>query len=447
MVAGRDPVELTVARLVAGGSGMAELDGRKVFVPFTAPGERVRARLTVSKRDYAVAELDGIIEPSPHRREPRCRYFGRCGGCQLQHLGYEEQLRVKADIVSDALRRIGRLKTRVAPVVPSPGEWHYRNKTQYAVGLDARRRPVVGYYRAGTHHIIPAETCPLHPPAFDAARRVLANHLRGTAGEAYDERTHQGKIRHLVLRTNGARTVAVVASRSRRLDPELVQRFQEQAGIDAVARTLNPNRTNRVLGPETTPVSGEPVLEYELDINRLRVSPESFFQVNTTQARTLVRLVHDRLADRRWDVVVDLYSGVGALALAVADLADRVVGIEIDTAAVADATKNARANGRDNVEFRPGDAETLPADALPGGSGTAVILDPPRKGAGHELLAALVAARPGRVIYVSCDPATLARDLALLVASGYQLTSVEPLDMFPQTAHVETVAALERDDD
>lgn len=439
---GRDAVELAVDRVVAGGAGMATLDGRKVFVPFSAPGERVRVRLITTKRDYAVARLDAVLEPSPHRRPPPCPLFGRCGGCQLQHIGYDEQLRVKQGIVADALRRIGRLELPVAPVVPAPDEWHYRNKTQYAVGFE--RGPVIGYYYAGTHRIIAADTCPLHPPRFDAARRAAAGWLEGAAGEAYREDSHSGNVRHLILRTDGTRTVATVATRTREIDAELIRRLQAVPEVGAVVQTVNPERTNRILGVQTRPILGEPGLEYTLAGNRLRVFPTAFFQVNTVQAEALAALVRARLAGRQWPQVIDLYSGVGALALAVADLAGRVIGVELDRDAVADARANAELNSRGNVEFREADIETSQLPAV--GADDAVILDPPRRGAGRELLAALVAARPARVIYVSCDPATLARDLAVLAAAGYRAASVEPLDMFPQTAHVETVVTLDRPD-
>ncbi|MFO7675144.1 MAG: 23S rRNA (uracil(1939)-C(5))-methyltransferase RlmD [bacterium] len=433
----RGAVELRVGPVVAGGSGLAELDGRKVFVPFAAPGEKVRARITTSKRDYAVARLDAVLEPSPARREPPCPLFGRCGGCRLQHLGYEEQLAVKRGIVADALRRIARLEAEVAPVIASPGEWHYRNKTQYAVGFF--RGPRVGFYAEASHHIIVPDACLLHPPAFDAARRACADWLADEPDATYREDEHSGSIRHLVLRTDGTRTIALVATRTRDIAPGLVERLRAAPGISAVCQTRNPERTNRVLGPETRPVAGEPELEFRLAGRRLAVSPAAFFQVNTAQAGTLARLVRAGLAGPQPGHLLDLYSGVGAFALAAADLAGRVTGLELDPVAVADARRNAELNGLENVEFREADADRLAE--LP--ACDAVILDPPRKGASRELLAAIAAARPGRVIYVSCDPATLARDLALLVAAGYRLARVEPVDMFPQTAHVETVATLE----
>jgi len=429
MVTAKPEVELTVSRIVAGGAGMAELDGRKVFVPLTAPGERVRARLVLSKRDYAVARLQEVLEPSPHRRAPRCPLFGRCGGCQFQHLVPDEQLRVKREMVADALRRIGRLDLPVAPVLPAPDEWHYRNKTQYAVGID--RGPRVGFFVTGTHRIVPAEPCFLHPARFDAARRACADWLCGAAAQAYREHDHTGNLRHLALRTDGRRTIALVATRTRRISVELVERLAATPGVDAIVQNVNPEPGNRIFGPETRPILGEPGLEYELAGRRLRVSPTAFFQVNTAQAETIVALVRERLGDRRWTRIADLYCGVGAFALAVSDLAEQVTGVESSPVAVADARRNAELAGAGNAEFTEGDAAFLPADI---GPADAVILDPPRKGVSRELIAALGAARPGRIVYVSCDPATLARDLALLGKTGYRAGDVQPVDMFPQTA-------------
>lgn len=441
MVTPGTEVEFTVDRIVAGGVGLAGLDGRKVFIPLTVPGERVRARLVLVKRDYAVARLTAVADPSPARRLPRCPLFGRCGGCQLQHLDPEEQLRAKRELVADALRRIGRLDLPVAPVLPAPDEWHYRNKTQYAVS--GARHPQVGYYAAGTHRVIPADTCFLHPARFDAARRACADWLDGAAAQAYREHDHTGNLRHLTLRTDGRRTIALITSRTQRIPVELVERLAAVPGVDAIVHNVNAEPGNRILGPETRPIHGEPGLEYELAGHRLCVSPTAFFQVNTAQAGAVVSLVRARLGDRHWARIADLYCGVGAFALALSDLADRITGVEIEPAAVADARHNAELNGRANVEFIAGDAASLPVGIAPQ---DAVLLDPPRKGASRELIAVLTRARPTRIIYVSCDPATLARDLALLTQAGYRAHDIQPVDMFPQTAHVETVATLDRND-
>ena len=423
-------VELVVDRIVAGGAGIAEHDGRKVFVEGAAPGDRVRAALYNEKPRHAFARIEEILEPSPLRVEPQCPLFGDCGGCQFQHISHPGQLVVKKLIVGDAMRHIGRLVAIVHNTTGSGEPWHYRNNTQYPVKRNGG--PRIGFFRQGSHDVVDAPKCLLHPPSFDEARDVLKNTLEGTTGST--------DIHHLVLRqgTGTGNMLAIVKTRSENLDPRVVDALSRQKGVVGVARTASDNAGRE--GPCHT-VTGQDHLEHQVLGLRFRVSPLSFFQVNTGQAEVLCRKVLRHLAPEGDEKVLDLFSGVGMLSVAVAGFVGEVTGIEMDPGAVADAKENARENGVANCRFIAGRV----ADALREvESCDAVILDPPRRGCEPATLGRISELKPRRVVYVSCDPATLARDLRILVDAGYDIDRVEPVDMFPQTFHVETVASLSR---
>ncbi len=430
--------ELVVHRVVAGGNGLAEHEGLKVFVPFAAPEERVRARFVTRKRDYAVARIEEVLEPSPLRVEPRCPLFGECGGCQLQHISYEGQLVVKKLIVNDALQRIGRVFLPVGNLRPADPAWRYRNKTQYPVAGNGGIR--VGFYRRGSHDLVDVPACPLHPGRFDELRRAACDAFVGAGERPYDERTHRGNIRHLVLRTNGTDDLVIVTTRTGRLAEPVAAALAAVPGVAGVVQSVNPARTNRILGSRTARLSGGDHLVHDILDRRFRVSAKSFCQVHAGQAARLCRKVLKHAAPSGDEVVLDLFSGIGMLSIILARFVDRVVGIELEPAAVRDARHNSRINDTGNVEF----IEGAVADVLPGiERADIVILDPPRRGCQPETLRRIAGLRPRTVVYVSCGPATLARDLRVLAGLGYAATDIEPLDMFPQTFHVETVARLE----
>ncbi len=465
-------VELVVDRIVAGGTGLAQLDGLKVFVPFAAPQERVRARITVRKKDYAVAQIAEILEPSPIRVPARCPFYGACGGCQLQHLSYEGQLIVKKLFVNDALQRIGRVFVPVRNISGRSEPWRYRNKTQYPVQPQepnqalrqdysasltqsstpeqeqtaaradrAASRPKVGFYRQDSHVLLDIPTCLLHPEAFDRIRAGAVEAIFAADETAYDERNHKGNIRHLMFRTSGTETVVTVSTRTQNIKPLLVERLAALAGVSGIVQTVNPDRTNRILGNRTVLLAGRAELHFQVLDKSFRVSPLSFFQVNTGQAEELCRKVLRYCAPTGGETVLDLYSGVGMLTITLAGFVGKVVGCEIEGSAIADARFNAELAGADNVEFIAGDVDNVIASI---DRADIVVLDPPRKGASPATIKHITRLRPDRVVYVSCNPATLARDLKLFEELGYQTTDVEPTDMFPQTFHVEVVTRLER---
>ena len=433
-------VELLIDKLVQGGDGLATLDGMKVFVPFSAPQERVRARIVTQKRDYAVAEIEEVLEPSPLRIAAPCPYFGMCGGCQLQHINYQGQLVVKKLYVNEALQRIGQVFVPVRNVTTEAEPWHYRNKTQYPVGSTGNGM-AIGFFKRDTHDLLDVPACLLHPVEFDRLREAIRAILVAAGETGYDEAKHEGNVRHIVLRqgTRDGGLLAIVVTRTPEFDRRAAELIAEQPGLTGVVHSVVPARTNRIMGPQTTVLAGSGYLNQSVLGKTFRVSAPSFFQVNIQQAEELCRKILKHIAPKGDELVVDLYSGVGMISLLVAPFVQHVTAIESDLTAVEDAKANAQEQAVRNVEFVCGDVSREISRVA---STDVIILDPPRKGCPAETLRRIAALKPKRIVYVSCNPATLARDLATLEQSGYTTHEIEPVDMFPQTFHVEVIARL-----
>ena len=433
-------VELLVDKLVQGGDGLATHDGMKVFVPFSAPQDRVRARIVTQKRDYAVAEIEEILEPSPLRVSAPCPYYGVCGGCQLQHINYQGQLVVKRLYVNETLQRIGQVFVPVRHVTAEAEPWHYRNKTQYPVGTTGKGM-AVGFFKRGTHDLLDVPACLLHPEEFDRLREAIRDILV-TAGETgYDEAKHEGNVRHVVLRegTRDGGLLAIVVTRTPQFDLRSAELIAEQPGVIGVAQSVVPARTNRIMGPQTRALVGRGHVYQTVLGKTFQVSAPSFFQVNIRQAEELCRKILKHVAPKGDELVLDLYSGVGMISLLMAPFVQQVTAVESDATAVEDAKVNAQDQAVRNVEFVCDDVSRAINRVA---STDVVILDPPRKGCPAETLRRVASLRPKRIIYVSCNPSTLARDLAILEQSGYTTHEIEPVDMFPQTFHVEVIARL-----
>jgi 23S rRNA (uracil1939-C5)-methyltransferase len=433
-------VELLIDKLVQGGDGLATLDGMKVFVPFSAPQERVRARIVTRKRDYAVAEIEEVLEPSPLRIAAPCPYFGMCGGCQLQHINYQGQLVVKKLYVNEALQRIGQVFVPVRNVTTEAEPWHYRNKTQYPVGSTGNGM-AIGFFKRGTHDLLDVPTCLLHPVEFDRLREAIRDILVAAGETGYNEAKHEGNVRHIVLRqgTRDGGLLAIVVTRTPEFDRRAAELIAEQPGLTGVVHSVVPARTNRIMGQQTTVLAGSGHLNQSVLGKTFQVSAPSFFQVNVQQAEELCRKILKHIAPKGDELVVDLYSGVGMISLLVAPFVQQVTAIEADATAVEDAKANAQEQAVRNVEFVCGDVSREISRVA---STDVIILDPPRKGCPADTLRRIAALKPKRIVYVSCNPATLARDLATLEQSGYATHEIEPVDMFPQTFHVEVIARL-----
>ena len=440
-------IKLDITDLSNGGDGIGRWEERVVFVPNTAPGDEMRVKLTKVKSTHGFGKPAGIVKPSPHRVRPACIVADKCGGCQWQQVDYRQQLVAKQQLVVDALTRIGKLDdVQVDPVLAADETLHYRNKATYPVGKSQTNAIKAGYYRKGSHSIVNLNQCPVQDERLDPLLAEIKQDIQARDWKIYDERTHKGHIKHLALRI-GRRTgeiLLTLVSRSIKLKGIHEQAEQWMArypNIVGVLINLNWKNTNTIFGPETFSIAGAPHLEESFAGLTYQIQPATFFQVNTDQAEKLLAQIEAELALTGEEVLVDAYCGVGTFTLPLAKKVKRCIGLEAFTESVVQAQANAALNGIENVGFRIGDVATLlpDIDVTP----DIVMLDPPRKGCQPEVLDALIALKPKRMVYVSCNPATLARDLRVLCgAGGYRVQRVQPADFFPQTSHVECAVFL-----
>ncbi|MEW6307871.1 MAG: 23S rRNA (uracil(1939)-C(5))-methyltransferase RlmD [Bacillota bacterium] len=443
-------VTVQVEGLSHRGEGVARHEGLAVFIPGAAPGDTVRAQFSEIKPTYARADLRAVVAPSPHRAAPPCADHADCGACQLQHIAYPEQVRLKTVMVRETLRRLGQITADVHPCLPAGSPLGYRNKAQYPVG--GRKGALTGgCYAAGTHRIVPVDHCHIQHPVNDAILRA-ALALGSAAGLVpYNEVTGEGFLRHIIARvavaSGEAACVLVTNAEAFPGGPEFARVLRREVpALVGVLQNVNTARGNAIVGGDTRVLAGRDTIREELGGLKFEVSPLSFFQTNPAQAEVLYDLVAELAAVDDEDAL-DLYCGTGTIALYLARRAKQVYGVERDPGAVADAKRNAALNGIANASFVAGDASKLmPQLARGGWRPRAVVLDPPRKGAEPSVLHAIAELGPERVVYVSCNPATLARDLAIMAGLGYHTSEVRPVDMFPQTAHVECCALLVRGD-
>lgn len=426
------------------GLGIARIDGQVVFVHGAVRGELCRVLVMKVLKNAAFGKVTELLEPSPERREPDCPYYGRCGGCDFRHLSYREELWAKRQRVQDALTRLGGSDVEVEEILGAADPLYYRNKSQYPVSAGK-----VGFYRARTHDVVDIEHCLIQKPQADAAAAALRDYLRDFAVPSYDEKTGRGLLRHLYVRTNrrGESLVCVLANGERLPhEEELVGRLR-RAVPDCVGVVLgvNTRRGNTILGERYRTLWGADTLEDELCGLTFRLSVPSFYQVNRDQAEVLYRKAVEYAGLTGGELVVDLYCGAGTITQVMAGGAGHVIGAEIVPEAIEDARENARRNGIENVEFFCGDAAQLAADFAGRGLRPDVIcVDPPRKGLAPEVIAAAAQMAPQRVVYVSCDPGTLGRDVKRFAEYGYRVQRAAACDLFPGTRHVETVVLLSK---
>jgi 23S rRNA (uracil1939-C5)-methyltransferase len=444
-----DTLELVIDDLAFGGDGVGRTDGYVMFVRGGLPGDRLRVRVTEARGRYGRGAIEAVVSPSPDRVEAPCQYFGRCGGCRLQHLAYPAQLAFKAKQVHDCLIRLGGLPPfELRPIVPAPEPYGYRNKMEFTV---AEPGPTVGLHAAERYDVVlDIDRCLLQSETMNALLDEFRSQTRARALSVWDPRSERGLLRFLTVR-EGRRTgqamANVVASAP---DIEALMPVAEslRARVPATTSVLlnvNDKKASVAVGSEEHLLLGRDHITETLDGVAFQVSASSFFQTNTRQAERMFAIVTEACELDGTDTVLDLYSGTGAISLLLARRAAHVYGIEVTTAAVADATRNARSNGIDNCTFLAGEVRhVLPALMTEGVRASVVVADPPRAGFHPKALAALVALAPARIVYVSCNPATLARDVGDLARQGYRLQWVQPVDMFPQTPHIEAIARLSR---
>ncbi len=429
----------------SGGEGVARIEGIAVFVRGALRGERADVFIEHIGHSAAWGRVERLRLPSPARVEPDCPYFGRCGGCQLRHMAYAEELEAKRRRVEDALRRIGGADLPVSVIHGAEHTLRYRNKVQFPVAQGA-----VGYYQGGTHRVVDIADCLLQPGADTLYRAAFKGWMERFRIPAYDERTGKGLVRHLFLRTNAAgEALCCVVANGKKLphEGELAEALRAAApGLAGVVLSVNTRKTNVILGEEYHTLWGRDWLEEELCGHVFRLSVPSFFQVNREQTQVLYRRALDFAALTGGETVVELYCGIGTISLTLAERAGRVIGVEVVPLAVADARENARRGGlEDKARFECGDAAVL-ASRLEreGVRPDVVVVDPPRKGLAPGVAETIARMAPARVVYVSCDPATLARDVKRLAALSYAPARAEAVDLFPRTTHVETVCRLDR---
>ena len=439
-----DDLVVTIESLTNEGQGVARVEGFAVFVIGALAGEEVKAHVIKVQPTYAIAKAVEIVKPSPDRVRPACPVFSQCGGCSLWHLSYPAQLKQKQQFVLDALTRLGGFSgVPVQPIVGMEDPTRYRNKGSFpfsVLGTSA----VFGFYAERSHRLVPFSDCLIQDERIvDAARRVAA--WANTCGvPVYDETTGEGQLRHVVARTTaeGELMVTVVTKGQLKKKEDLLS-FLENC--DSVWHNENPKLTNVVFGEKFTLLSGRQTLTETIGGKRFSVSPQSFLQVNRVQTQVLYETAREFLAAKDNETVVDAYCGVGTISLFIAEDCKRVIGIEQVAPAIEDAKANATTNGVKNAEFICGNVEdVLPRLFSREGGVDAIVLDPPRKGCEEAALEAIAKSTAKRVVYVSCNPATLARDCKYLAAHGFTLSAVQPVDMFPQTCHVETVALITR---
>ena len=438
-----DELELTIDRLAHGGAGVARLDGYVVFVRGGVPGDRVRARVTKSKRSFAEADALELVTPSPDRIEPVAPH----PGAPWQVLPYERQLAEKEDQVRDALERLGRFESaRVEPIAPALEQLHYRNKLEYSFGEDEQGELVLGFHRAGRWDIIDSvERDILASARVDELRAAVGQWCRGEGLTAWDRRDQSGLLRNLVVR-EGRRTGELQARLVTSPGSSLrVDELAATSPADSFLWTRADSVAETTRSGETEVVKGGAYLQEELAGLRLRISPDAFFQTNTEMAERLYGEAADLAGLGGREKVLDLFCGIGTIALVMALDAGEVWGVEIVEAAVADAIENARANGIDNARFFAGDVRLAMRPLLEqSGQPDVVVVDPPRAGLSQKIVRRLLEAEAQRIVYVSCNPTTLAPNARQMVDAGYELKTVRPVDMFPQTPHIECVALLER---
>lgn len=446
-VSKNDDLTLHITALTGEGQGVARVDGFAVFVPGALIGETVEAHVIKVTASYAVAKTTAVLTPAPDRVEPRCPVFGRCGGCAMQHLSYSGQLSAKQREVYDALTRLGGFaEVPMRPILGMSDPWRYRNKGSFPFSTQAGAA-VFGFYAERSHRLIPLYDCPIQDERIlDIARRVafFANENRVSV---YDEETGRGLLRHVMARalTTGE-TMAVIVTSAPLSTAQSTALIAALDGVDSIWHNLNSEATNVIFGERFTLLAGKRALTETIGAYSFFVSPQSFLQVNAAQTAVLYEAAVSLLNPKPTETVVDAYCGIGTLSLLVSSHCAHVIGIEQVPAAIEDARKNAEANGVTNARFLCGNTEdALPQLVAEGAPIHAVLLDPPRKGCDPRAISAILSAAPERIAYVSCNPATLARDLQALCAGGYTLCAVQPVDMFPQTAHVETVVLLCRE--
>lgn len=443
-----EKIVVTIKRIGINGEGVGYYRRKAVFVHGALPEEVVKAKVTRVEPGYLTGEILEVEKKSPQRKEPPCPIYYKCGGCQIQHMTYEAQLQAKEEIVRESFQRYAKLETLlIRPIIGMDNPWGYRNKAQLQVGREGKDI-VAGLYAMGTHRLIDISGCPIQHPVVNRVIEQVKEVLEELDIPVYDERTREGAIKTIVARvgqTSGKVQLTLITATdrlpdSRRLVGHLRARLPM---VTTIAHNIHKGKSPLVFGSKTVILWGEEQLEESLGDVRFALSPRAFFQLNPEQTVKLYNAVQEAAGLNGSELVVDAYCGTGTIGLWLAPFAREVRGIELIPEAVADARDNAKSTGVDNAHFYEGRAEQLlPEWVNRGIRPDVVVVDPPRTGCERPLLDAIIKAKPKRMVYVSCNPATLAKDCQVLISGGYKIEWAQPVDMFPQTSHVECVVLL-----
>ncbi|MBR3979405.1 MAG: 23S rRNA (uracil(1939)-C(5))-methyltransferase RlmD [Oscillospiraceae bacterium] len=441
--------EATICDYTTEGQGIAKIDGCAVFIPNALFGEKVLVRIEKAQKTWASGKITEILDKSPHRVNRECSVAKLCGGCSFWHMDYAEEARLKADRVKQCLNRIGGESLQEVPILPAPSCKAYRNKAQYMLST-VKGKAVAGFFRAGSHQVVENPGCLILPPEMDQIKDLVLDYVNQQKITVYDETAHKGLLRHIYVRkgwVSGEILVCLVAN-GRTLPhlPALLERLKTVPGFTSLVLSVNTQKGNTILGDECITLYGNGYIEDTLCGLTFRLSPQSFYQVNHPQAERLYQAAIAQGEITKDDLVLDLYCGVGTITLCMASHAKKVIGVEVVPEAIEDAKANAKRNGIDNAEFFCGDAGKAALELEAKGIiPDVVVVDPPRKGLNSDTIEALNRMSPRRIVYVSCDPATLARDVALLKEKGYALQNAMCADLFPRTAHIESIVCLTHD--
>lgn len=443
-----DQLTVYIEDLTHDGAGVAKVDGYPLFIAGGLPNETVEVHVLKTLKNYGFAKLKNIVEPSPFRVEAPCPVFYECGGCQLQHMTYEGQLAWKESMVRNVMKRIGKIDAPVLPVKGMDKPWEYRNKSQIPFDLE-NGQVIAGFYQSKSHRIADTNTCLIQTDEADRLLRAVKENALKLDLIPYNEETKKGQLRHLVVRKGRAtgEIMVVLVTKHAKLSKQdaIIQFIREvEPNVKSIVHNVNNRNTNVIFGNETNVIWGKPVIEDLIGDVRFEISARSFYQVNPEQTEVLYRQALDYAQLTGDETVIDAYCGIGTISLFLAQKAKQVLGVEIVPQAIEDAKRNAELNGFTNTYFEAGPAEeVIPKWYKEGKQADILVVDPPRKGCDEALLTTIIEQRPKRVVYVSCNPATLARDLRILEDGGYKTQEIQPVDMFPQSTHVECCALLE----
>ncbi|MER1957715.1 MAG: 23S rRNA (uracil(1939)-C(5))-methyltransferase RlmD [Solibacillus sp.] len=444
-----DRTTVYIEDLTHDGNGVAKIDGYPLFIPGALPGETAEVHVVKTLKNYGFAKVVDILTTSPDRVDATCEYFAQCGGCQVQHLSYEGQLKWKQSMVENVMKRIGKIDAPVHPVKGMDEPWHYRNKSQIPFAQNEEGDAIAGFYKTKSHEIVNMERCLIQSGEADVMMGQLKDELALLRIRPYDEKSHQGMLRHVVVRkaraTGEVMIVLVTKTKKFPQAEAAVEKLRELVpNVTSIIQNINGEKTNVIFGDETVTLWGKDTIEDTIGDVRFEISARSFYQVNPVQTEVLYKQALDYAQLEGNERVIDAYCGIGSISLFLAQKAGQVMGVEIVEQAIEDAKRNAELNGLTNTYFEAGPAEeVIPRWYKEGKVADVLVVDPPRKGCDEALLNTIIEQKPKRVVYVSCNPGTLARDLRILEDGGYKTKEIQPVDMFPHTTHCEAVAWLE----